>query len=133
MLLLDTGSRFLTTHRTDRNFALVAEVSNSQPPRFDRIALALACAAAAIAIYIAGFIRLFTAAATASAVMLAAGCLSGEAARRSVKWEVVVTIAAAFGISNALESTGALPYLPPRRAPPRRPCNSFRFAAEHIA
>eukprot|EP00892_Ulva_mutabilis_P000905 jgi/Ulvmu1/10815/UM069_0051.1 len=107
VLLLDTGSRFLATYRTDRNFALVAEVSNSQPPRFDRLALALACAGAAIAVYIAGAIRLFTAAAAASAVMLGAGCLSGEAARHSVKWEVIVTIAAAFGLSNALEATGA--------------------------
>lgn len=109
VLLLDTGSRFLAAHRADRNFALVAEVSNSHPPRFDRLALALTCAVAAIAVYVAGFINLFTAAATASAVMLASGCLSGDAARRSVKWEVIVTIASAFGLSNALEATGTPP------------------------
>lgn len=32
-------------------------------------------------------------------------CLSGEAARASVKWDVIITIAAAFGISKAMENT----------------------------
>lgn len=107
VLLLDTGSQFLANHKSDRNFALVAEVANSQPPRFDRVAIALLCAVSAIVLFIAEVTDLFTAAAAASAVMLLSGCLSGTAARNSVKWDIVVTIAAAFGLSNALESTGA--------------------------
>ena len=38
--------------------------------------------------------------------MLATGCLTEEAARSAVKWEVIVTIAAAFGISAAMEQSG---------------------------
>lgn len=106
VLLLDTGSQFLTNHKSDRNFALVAEVANSQPPRFDRVVIALVCAVAAIVLYIAEVTALFTSAAAASAIMLLSGCLSGTAARSSVKWDIVVTIAAAFGLSNALENTG---------------------------
>ena len=107
MLLLDTGANFLQNFRKDRNFALVAEVADSRPPRFDRVAIAVVVAVAAIAVAIADVVQLFTGAALASAAMLAAGCLSGEQARRAVKWDVLVTIAAAFGISNALEGTGA--------------------------
>ena len=42
----------------------------------------------------------------ASGVMLATGCLTQNAARASVNWNVITTIAAAFGISAALEETG---------------------------
>lgn len=106
MLLLDTGTHFLQNHKSDRNFALVAEVDNSQPPRFDRVVIACFCAIAAIILYITEVLDLFTAAALASGIMLMTGCLSANAARSSVKWDVIVTIAAAFGLSNALEETG---------------------------
>jgi di/tricarboxylate transporter len=113
VLLLDTGAQFLQNHRNDRNFALVAEVANSRPPRFDRVAIAVLAAVVAIALAIANVIDLFVGALAASGVMLLTGCLSGEAARRAVKWDVLITIAAAFGISNAMESTGApLPSVP---------------------
>ena len=108
VLLLDTGAHFMQHHRKDRNFALVAEVSNSQPPRFDRVIIAVVCAVVAIALAIANVLDLFIGALAASGIMLLTGCLSGEAARRSVKWDVLVTIAAAFGISNAMENTGAV-------------------------
>eukprot|EP00892_Ulva_mutabilis_P002422 jgi/Ulvmu1/12180/UM085_0044.1 len=107
VLLLDTGSQFMINHKSDRTFALVAEVANSQPPRFDRVITALVCAIAAIVLYIAEVTELFTSAAMASGIMLLTGCLSAPAARSSIKWDIIVTIAAAFGISNALESTGA--------------------------
>lgn len=37
VLLLDTGPAFLQQHRRDRNFALVAEVEDSSPPKFDKV------------------------------------------------------------------------------------------------
>ena len=40
--------------------------------------------------------------------MLATGCLTQEAARSAVKWDVIVTIAAAFGISAAMEQSGVV-------------------------
>lgn len=48
-----------------------------------------------------------TSALLACGVMLLAGCMSGDAARASIKWDVILTIAAAFGISKAMENTGA--------------------------
>ena len=53
-----------------------------------------------------GALDLFVAALLASGVMLATGCLTQNAARKSVKWEVITTIAAAFGISAAMEQSG---------------------------
>ena len=37
VLLLDTGPAFLRQHRRDHSFALVAEVENSSPPKFDKV------------------------------------------------------------------------------------------------
>ena len=37
VLLLDTGPAFLQKHRRDTSFALVAEVENSSPPKFDKV------------------------------------------------------------------------------------------------
>jgi hypothetical protein len=108
VLLLDTGAQFWDNHKNNRNFALVAEVANSRPPRLDRVVIAVLAAVAAIGTAIAGVASLFTSAAMASAVMLLTGCLSGDAARKAVKWDILVTIAAAFGISTALEKTGGL-------------------------
>eukprot|EP00951_Prasinocladus_malaysianus_P016823 scaffold131733_cov33-Prasinocladus_malaysianus.AAC.1 len=52
------------------------------------------------------FIDLFTAALLAAAGMLVTGCLTAKQARRSVNWEIFVTIGAAFGVSTAMDKTG---------------------------
>lgn len=39
-------------------------------------------------------------------LMLLTGCLSGDDARKSILWDVYLCIAAAFGVSNAMEGTG---------------------------
>jgi di/tricarboxylate transporter len=129
VLLLDTGAQFLQNHKSDRNFALVAEVANSQPPRFDRVVIACVCAIAAIGLTIAQVLDLFTAAALASAIMLLCGCLSASAARNSVKWDVIVTIACAFGLSNALAGTG----VPQRESFSHAlPVRTLQLAWEHM-
>eukprot|EP00803_Ostreobium_quekettii_P006321 evm.model.scf_164.7 EVM.evm.TU.scf_164.7 scf_164:94260-120106(+) len=112
VLLLDTGAAFVRDNKNNRNFALVSEVENSTPPRFDRVVVSLTALAAMVLTQLVGIVwpwfdvSLITAALFAAALMLAFQCLSGEAARASVKWDVVTTIAAAFGISAAMENSG---------------------------
>lgn len=67
----------------------------------------IACTAAVVAIALATFqkdgeplLELVPGGLIASGIMMATGCMSGERARQSIKWDVYVTIAAAFGISN---------------------------------
>jgi hypothetical protein len=38
--------------------------------------------------------------------MIACGALSEQEARDAIKWDVIVTIAAAFGMSKALQNSG---------------------------
>ena len=51
------------------------------------------------------FVDLIVAALITSAVMLMAQCLTGEQARASVKWDVIITVAAAFGVSAGMENS----------------------------
>ena len=106
VLLLDTSTSFLHDHKSDPSFALISEIEDSAPPQFDKLLPSCGTAVVMIAVFVAGALDLFIAALLASGIMLATGCLTQEQARASVKWDVIVTIAAAFGLSAALEQTG---------------------------
>jgi di/tricarboxylate transporter len=54
-----------------------------------------------------GSMDLMTAALSAGGLMLLTRCLTGEQARRSIDWTVLIAIAAAFGISIAIQKSGA--------------------------
>ena len=106
VLLLDTSTSFLLDHKADPAFALISEIEDSAPPQFDKLIPSVGTAVVMIAVFVAGALDLFVAALLASGIMMATGCLTQEAARAAVKWEVIVTIAAAFGISAAMEQSG---------------------------
>ena len=106
VLLLDTGGSFLRLYKHDPAFALVSEVENSSPPQFEKLLPACLTAVVMIVVFVAGLLDLFVAALLASGVMLATGCLTQKQAREAVKWDIIVTIAAAFGISAAMEQSG---------------------------
>ena len=50
-------------------------------------------------------VDLWTTALLVTLLMLATKCMNADQARRSVDWEVYVTIAFAFGVSTAMEKT----------------------------
>lgn len=106
VLLLDTSTSFLHDHKADPAFALISEIEDSAPPQFDKLLPSVGTAVVMIAVFVAGALDLFVAALLASGVMLATGCLTQEQARAAVKWDVIVTIAGAFGISAAMEQSG---------------------------
>ena len=63
-------------------------------------------AVAMIVFYTAGVTELIIAAIFAAGIMIACGALSEQEARDAIKWDVIVTIAAAFGMSKALQNSG---------------------------
>jgi di/tricarboxylate transporter len=107
VLVLETGPSFVVRFANDPNFILLAEIDDSVPPRFNKFWIASAAAVIMIALPIAfeKYISLLTTAVFAAAVMVATGCLTGSKARQAVSWDVIVTVACAFGISTALEKT----------------------------
>lgn len=108
-LLVETGPEFIRNFGKDSTFALVSEVIGSQPPREDRLHMLISAviAIAMVAVATAEVLPLLTASALASFMMIATGCLSFSAAARAVDLQVIITIAASFGISNGMQETGA--------------------------
>ncbi|CAN8072513.1 unnamed protein product [Agarophyton chilense] len=108
-LLVEAGTEFAETFGKDSNFALVSEVTHSQPPREDlaHMMISAATAVCMVALAASGTVPLLTAASAAAFVMIVSGCMSVNNAGQAVDMAVVVTIAASFGLSNGLEDSGA--------------------------
>ena len=107
VLLLEAAPSFTAKHQNDLDFALVSEVEDSAPPRYDRAGIALLILAAMVVGNVAGLIKLLPAALLAAAAMLVTRCITGSQARSAIQWQVIVAIAAAFGLSVALDKSGA--------------------------
>jgi len=108
VLVLDTGPNFVNKYRDDHNFLLVTEIDDSAPPRFDKFYIALTATLAMVISYLVAsdYVTLFEPAVIASGIMIATNCLTAQRARSSISYDVLIIIAAAFGLSNALENTG---------------------------
>lgn len=106
-LLLEASPSFAPTHRNSRDFFLVSQVADSNPPRHERSLVAFSILIGMIALVTFGFLSMLQAALLAAGLMLMTRCISGTAARRSVDWQVLIVIAASFGLGRALEVSGA--------------------------
>jgi di/tricarboxylate transporter len=106
-LLLQTRPHFLRAHRNDPAFYLVSDVEEWRPLRRDRAWIAAALFAGLVVLMATGWVDVPVAAMLVATAMVASGCIAAGEARRSVEWQVLVTIAAAFGVGAALETTGA--------------------------
>jgi len=107
VLILDTGPYFIPRFRDDPNFLLVAEIENSTPPRFDKFYIALLAVVLMMAAYTAfqEDVSLFECSVFAAAIMVIFDIITPQRARSSISWEVIITIACAFGLSTALENS----------------------------
>jgi di/tricarboxylate transporter len=107
VLLLEAHPSFAAEHRDQRDFFLVSLVKDSAPPRYERAPVALAVLGGLVVAAGTGLLSMLNAAMLAAGLMIATRCLPVTAARRSIDWPVLTAIAAAFGLSRALEVTGA--------------------------
>jgi di/tricarboxylate transporter len=106
-LLLQSQSHFSRAHRNDPGFYLVSEVDHWRPLRRHRAWIAVLLFALLIVLMTTSWVPTLVAATLAAIGMVVAGCISAGEARRSVEWQVLVTIAAAFGIGTAMQESGA--------------------------
>jgi len=114
VLLIESHPDFAHARQKDPNFALIAEVEDSAPPRNDRAWLAAVILFLMVLVNVTGSMNLMVASLTAAGLMLLTRCLTGEQARRSLDWTVLIAIAAAFGIAIAIQKSGAAEVLATR-------------------
>jgi len=105
-LLLEASPGFARAYRNSRDFYLVSEVPDSTPPRYHKAVPALLILIALITIVTTETLPMITTSLLAASAVVALGCLSVGEVRSSVDMSVLVLIAAAFGVSKALEKTG---------------------------
>ena len=106
-LLLETHPSFVDQQRDSRDFLLVSPVAGSAPLRHERSGVALSILIAMVALAGSGLLSMLEAALLAAGAMLMTGCLHAAEARKAVDWQVLVVIAASFGLGNAMHNSGA--------------------------
>lgn len=109
-LLLEAHPSFVEQQRNSRDFYLVSRVENSNPPLHERTVVAVLIMLAMIVVVTAEWMSMLQAAMLAAGLMIISRCCTTSIARRSVDWQVLLAIAASFGIGRALQSTGAAAY-----------------------
>ena len=105
-LLLEALPSFVDQQHNSRDFFLVSAVENSTPPRFERAWLSVAILFALVAVVMLEWVSMLKGAMLAAGLVVATRCVGWQAARRNINWEVLLTIAASFGIGRAIEVTG---------------------------
>lgn len=106
LLLLEARASFADQHRNSRDFYLVSRIEDSAPPRHERAPIALLILAGLVVAVTAGWMDMLNAALIAALLMVATRCSTAQAALRSVDWQVLLVIAASFGIGTAIDKTG---------------------------
>jgi len=126
-LLLMTSPGFLRAHRNNPDFFLVSQAADMATERHHRAWIAAAIAMGMLVIMtvpdILAVMGFSPAAARwlddhrvvfaflAAGAMVATGCVTARSARRQIDWSVLIVIAASFGISRAMQNSGAADYI----------------------
>ncbi|MBM3990994.1 MAG: SLC13 family permease [Planctomycetes bacterium] len=105
-LLLEAHPNFADQQRNSHDFFLVSRIEDSTPPGHDKAWLAIGILVAMVVVAGLEWLSMVHAGLLAAGAMLVTGCCNASAARRSIDWEVLVTIAAALGIGETMRSTG---------------------------
>lgn len=105
-LLLEAHPSFVDQQRNSRDFFLVSRLEEAPFPRHERAWLALATLGGMAGATALGWLDLLQASLLAAGLMVFTGCCSPLTVRRKVDWEVLLTVAAALGVGEALEKTG---------------------------
>jgi di/tricarboxylate transporter len=110
-LLLEAHHSFAVQQRNSRDFFLVSEIEDTTPTQHHKAALAMSILVLMVISVTAGWLSMLKASLLAAGLMILTGCTTGRAARRSVDWQILIVIAASFGLGSALQITGAAEHI----------------------
>ncbi len=105
-LLVLAGPEFRLQWRHQGDFLLISRLGGAPPSATKRAPLALAVLVLLVGLPLFGLLGVFKTALVAAGAMVATGILSPREARDSIDINVVLTIAAAFGLGQALSEVG---------------------------
>jgi di/tricarboxylate transporter len=109
-LLLQTGPHFAEANRNNPDFYLVSSLEQARPVLHERTGIAIGLLGLLVVLLVFGGsfgVRPVVAAFLVAGLMMLTRCISISDARRTVSLDVLLTIAAAFGLGSALEASGA--------------------------
>jgi di/tricarboxylate transporter len=121
-LLLFTDEKFIQNWKDSQDFYLISYIKDRPPNVQHKAYLVLGISVLMILGATLGesgklpklageSISILHCAIAAVFLMLLTKCLPGPEARRSIKWDVLITIACSFGISKALQNSGTADYI----------------------
>jgi di/tricarboxylate transporter len=94
-------------YRFAESLRLRSGALNFRPVRRERAWVAVTVMGLMVVSVALGWLSMLKAAMLAAGLMILTRCTSGRVARRTVDWQVLMVIAASFGIGTAMEVTGA--------------------------
>ena len=117
-LLLQAGAHFVEANRNNPDFYLVSSLDSVRPIRHERTAICIGLLVLLVVLLVFGerisamfggqiSLRPVVAALVVAGLMMLTGCISVSDARRAVSLDVLLIIAAAFGLATALQTSGA--------------------------
>lgn len=106
-LLLESDREFAGRHANNRDFLLLKPLESAPTHRHDRGWLAWLILLGVVVTATFGILDTLTAALAGAGAMVITRCCTGAEARRSVDIEVLIVIACAFALGEALDRTGA--------------------------
>lgn len=106
-LLIEAGPSFAEQHRNNRDFLLVSPLDDSTPRRHRRAPIAVAILVVMVLAATFEVVSMLHAALLASGLMILSRCCTVSEARRSIDWSVLIVIACALGLGQAMDVSGA--------------------------
>ncbi|QJQ94864.1 MULTISPECIES: SLC13 family permease [Halomonadaceae] len=107
VLLLEARPPFIERHRQSRDFLLISQVNGAARPVHEKAWLAWSILIGVVALATFGVMSMLNAAMLGAALAMITGCCSISGAKRGLDTQVLLVIAASFGLGAALESSGA--------------------------
>ena len=106
VLLLEAHQDFVTAYRRSHDFYMVNSLEGAAPPRIEHAPVALGILVVFMVAVTFDLVTTVNAAFVAAGAMVATRCCTVHEARRSLDLTILIAIASAFGIGNAIASTG---------------------------
>ncbi|WP_340106398.1 SLC13 family permease [Rhodohalobacter sp. 8-1] len=106
ILLMEAPRNFSDRYKSSNDFLLVSTLDKEGTPNYEKSSTAWSILLLMVAVAASGWLTMFQASFLAAGAMIITGCTRTETARSSIDWQVLIVIAAALGIGNALQVTG---------------------------